>query len=118
MVGVRFLAWIFLCLGWLALALSALAGLAWLSDASQVPERGETLLAVGSAVLLPVAGVLVSLAGFFCWGVLTVLSEIHDRVAASNRRVTRRPAVSHEPARPSYWEDRARRFRQLRGPLL
>ena len=118
MAGVRFLAWIFLGLGWLTLTLSALAGLPLLSEASQVLERGETLLAVGSAVLLPVAGVLVSLAGFFCWAVLTALSEIHDRVAASNRRATRRPAVSHEPARPSYWEDRARRFRQLRGPLL
>ena len=118
MAGVRFLAWIFLCLGWLTLALSALTGVGSLSEASQVLERGDTLLAVGSAIILPIAGVLVSLAGFFCWAVLTALSEIHDRIAASNRRVTRRPTVSHEPARPSYWEDRARRLRQLRGPLL
>ncbi len=118
MAGVRFLARVFLWLGWLTLTLSALAGLASWSEASQVLERGGTLVAVGSAIILPIAGVLVSLAGFFGWAVLTALSEIHDRVDASNRRVTRRPAVSHEPARPSYWEDRARRFRQLRGPLL
>ena len=118
MTGVRFLAWIFLCLGWLTLALSALAGLALLSEASQVLERGDPLLAVGSAMVLPIAGVLVSLAAFLGWAVLTALGEIHDRIAASNRRITRRPVVSHEPARPSYWEDRARRLRQLRGPLL
>ena len=40
MAGVRFLAWIFLGLGWLTLALSALAGLPLLSESSQVLERG------------------------------------------------------------------------------
>lgn len=118
MDGVRFLAGIFLWIGWATLVIGALSGFSTLSQVGQSFRRDDGLVNLGVAITPLVTTALLSLAPFFCWAVLKSLCEIYDRIAAQDRQTAPRTGTTPPADHLSYWEDRARKLQKLEGPLL